>query len=54
MTIEQAKAITHLIEAWVGWEMWELQPDAIRLDGSFTLEQLQAVVTLMIDGAKGN
>ena len=51
MTIEQAAVIVDHSEAWIGWEMWELEPDALRLDGSFTLEQLDAIVTLMRSGA---
>ena len=50
MTVEEANSIVELSEAWIGWEMWEVDHSSIRLDGAFTLEQLQALVTLMHDG----
>lgn len=41
--IERARSVMEKIEGWVGWELWDLDRESIRLDGDFTPDQLLAL-----------
>lgn len=48
---DEARAVLAASDAWIGWEMWEMDRDAICLDGHFTIAELEALLVLLKEPA---